>query len=254
MTGPGKVWLIGAGPGDPELLTLKAVRVLGLADVALVDDLVNPAVLAHLRPGARVIPVGKRGGCKSTPQAFIEKLLVAEARAGRSVARLKGGDPFVFGRGGEECAALDAAGIPWEVVSGITAGIAAPAAAGIPVTHRDAGRGVAFITGHSRDGATVDWEALARSGLTLVIYMGVARCEDIVAGLRAGGLAAHLPAAVIQHATLPQQRVVATTLARLATDIKRHDIGSPAILVIGEVAQAARIAAEAVTAQRAAVA
>jgi uroporphyrin-III C-methyltransferase len=243
---PGKVWLVGAGPGDPELLTLKAVRVMNGADVALVDDLVNPAVLAHLPGHARVIHVGKRGGCKSTPQAFIEKLLVAEAQGGHCVVRLKGGDPFVFGRGGEETAALDAAGIDWEVISGITSGIAAPAAAGIPVTHRDAGCGVAFITGHTRDGATVDWEALARSGLTLVIYMGIACCADIVAGLRAGGLRADLPAAVIQHATLPQQRVVATTLARLADDIRSHGIGSPAILVIGEVADAARIAQQTV--------
>lgn len=236
------VWLVGAGPGDPELLTLKAVRVIGEADVALVDDLVNPAVLAHLRPGARVIHVGKRGGCKSTPQAFIEKLLVAEAQAGHTVVRLKGGDPFVFGRGGEETAALDKAGIRWEVISGITAGIAAPAAAGIPVTHRDAGRGVAFITGHTRNGAAVDWEALARSGLTLVVYMGIARCEEIVTGLRDGGLRADMPAAVIQHATLPQQRVLATTLSRLSADITANGIGSPAILVIGEVADAVRVA------------
>jgi uroporphyrin-III C-methyltransferase len=170
------------------------------------------------------------------------------------VVRLKGGDPFVFGRGGEETAALDAAGIHWEVVSGITAGIAAPAAAGIPVTHREAGRGVAFITGHSRDGAAVDWEALARSGLTLVIYMGIARCESIVSGLREGGLRADMPAAVIQHATLPQQRVIATTLSRLTADIKHHGIGSPAILVIGEVADAARVAAQTVTEHEVAVA
>jgi uroporphyrin-III C-methyltransferase len=253
-TSGGKVWLVGAGPGDPELLTLKAVRVISEADVALVDDLVNPAVLKHLRAGARVIHVGKRGGCKSTPQAFIEKLLVAEAQAGHTVVRLKGGDPFVFGRGGEETAALDAAGIHWKVVSGITAGIAAPAAAGIPVTHREAGRGVAFITGHSRDGAAVDWEALARSGLTLVIYMGIARCESIVAGLRDGGLRADMPAAVIQHATLPQQRVIATTLSGLTEDIKHHGIGSPAILVIGEVADAARVAAQTVTEYEVAVA
>lgn len=240
------MWLVGAGPGDPELLTLKAVRVMREADVALVDDLVNPQMLTHLQPQARVIHVGKRGGCKSTPQAFIEKLLVAEALAGHKVVRLKGGDPFVFGRGGEETAALDAAGIAWEVVCGITAGIAAPAAAGIPVTHRAAGRGVAFITGHTRDGAAVDWEALARSGLTLVIYMGIARCEDIVAGLRSGGLRADLPAAVIQHATLPQQRVLATTLAQLPEDIHNHAIGSPAILVIGEVASAAQLAAKSI--------
>lgn len=244
MANPGTVWLVGAGPGDPELLTLKAVRVMNEADVALVDDLVNPAVLVHLKPGARVIHVGKRCGCKSTPQAFIEKLLVAEAEAGHTVVRLKGGDPFVFGRGGEETAALDAAGIPWQIVSGITAGIAAPAAAGIPVTHREAGRGVAFVTGHTKEDAAVDWEALARSGLTLVIYMGIARCEDIVAALCAGGLRADLPAAVIQHATLPRQRVIATTLARLPADIRAHGIGSPAILVIGEVAGAARLAAQ----------
>lgn len=243
----GKVWLVGAGPGDPELLTLKAVRVLGTADIALVDDLVNTAVLAHLPGHARVIHVGKRGGCKSTPQAFIEKLLVAEAQGGNCVVRLKGGDPFVFGRGGEETAALDAAGIRWEVVSGITSGIAAPAAAGIPVTHRDAGHGVAFVTGHTRDGTAVNWDALARSGLTLVIYMGIAHCADIVAGLRAGGLRADLPAAVIQHATLPQQRVIATTLGHLAADIKTHGIGSPAILVIGAVADAARIAQQTIT-------
>lgn len=241
MATPGKVWLVGAGPGDPELLTLKAVRVLGAADVALVDDLVNPAVLAHLPADARVIHVGKRSGCTSTPQAFIEKLLVAEAQRGSIVVRLKGGDPFVFGRGGEETTALDAAGIPWAAVSGITAGIAAPAAAGIPVTHRDAGRGVAFITGHTRDGAAVNWHALAHSGLTLVVYMGIAHCADIVAGLRAGGLRADLPAAVIQHATLPQQRVITTTLARLAADIEALGMVSPAILVIGEVA-ATRIA------------
>jgi uroporphyrin-III C-methyltransferase len=151
----------------------------------------------------------------------------------RKVVRLKGGDPFAFGRGGEKTAALDAAGIP--------------------VTHRDAGRGVALITGHSRDGAAVDWEALARSGLTLVIYMGIARYESIVAGLREGGLRADLPAAVIQHATLPQQRVVSTTLSRLVADIKHHGIGSPAILVIGEVANAASTAEQALT-QHAAVA
>lgn len=253
-TSPGKVWLVGAGPGDPELLTIKAVRVLGVADVALVDDLVHPAVLAHLPAAARVIPVGKRGGCASTPQAFIEKLLVAEARRGSIVVRVKGGDPFVFGRGGEETAALDAAGIPWEVISGLTAGIAAPAAAGIPVTHRDAGHGVAFITGHTRDGAAVNWHALAHSGLTLVVYMGIARCTDIVTGLRAGGLRADLPAAVIQHATLPQQRIIATTLARLAADIQTHGIISPAILVIGEVADAARLAGLSTTEHEATVA
>ncbi|MCW5575118.1 MAG: uroporphyrinogen-III C-methyltransferase, partial [Burkholderiales bacterium] len=143
----GKVWLVGAGPGDPELLTLKAARVLGGADVVLVDDLVDPRVLAHVRPGARIVEVGKRGGCRSTPQAFIEKLMIRLARRGTVVARLKGGDPFVFGRGGEEAETLARAGIACEVVSGITSGIAVPAALGIPVTHRELARGVSFVTG-----------------------------------------------------------------------------------------------------------
>jgi uroporphyrin-III C-methyltransferase len=246
MTATGTVWLVGAGPGDPELLTLKAVRVLGEADVVLVDDLVDPAVLCHARPDARVIRVGKRGGCRSTAQAFIDKLMVTEARAGNTVIRLKGGDPFVFGRGGEETAALDAAGVRWQVVSGITSGIAAPAAAGIAVTHRAAGRGVAFVTGHARAGAAVDWSALARSGLTLVFYMGVARCSDIVAGLLDGGLDAGVPAAVIQHGTLPQQRVIVSSLARLPEDIRAGGIGSPAILVIGDVADAVGMAQQCV--------
>lgn len=235
MTVP-QVYLVGAGPGDPELLTLKAVRTMALADVALVDDLVNPAILAHLPARARVIHVGKRGGCASTPQAFIEKLMVAEARRGHTVVRLKGGDPFVFGRGGEEIAALDAAGIRWTVVNGITAGIAAPAAAGIPVTHRDAGHGVAFVTGHTRAAQPVNWRALAQSGLTLVVYMGISRSEDLQRELLAGGLSPATPVAAIQHATLPQQRVLRCTLGVLTSCLTADRIGSPAILVIGEVA------------------
>ena len=247
MKTAGKVWLVGAGPGDPELLTLKAVRVLRAADVVLVDDLVNPAVLDFVQPGARIVPVGKRGGCKSTPQSFIEKLLIAEARQGHKVIRLKGGDPFMFGRGGEEAAALARAGIEYEVVNGITAGIAAPAALGVPVTHRDAGRGVVFVTGHAQAGESIDWAALARSGFTLVIYMGVARCEEIVAELIAGGLSADTPAAAIQNATLPTQRSVATRLSSLAADVRAHHIGSPAILVIGKVAASASITQQLVT-------
>lgn len=248
---PGEVWLVGAGPGDPGLLTRRAASALARADLVLHDALPGRAMLRLVRAGATIVPVGKRKGNAPLPQPKINARLVAGALAGQRVVRLKGGDPFVFGRGGEETAALEAAGIPWEVVSGITSGIAAPAAAGIPVTHRSAGRGVAFVTGHTKEDAAVDWEALARSGLTLVIYMGIARCEDIVAGLRNGGLRADLPAAVIQHATLPQQRVVATTLARLPADIRAHGIGSPAILVIGEVANAARIARETLARQAA---
>jgi uroporphyrin-III C-methyltransferase len=241
----GKVWLIGAGPGDPELLTLKAVRALGTADVVLHDDLVNPAVLAHARADARRVAVGKRGGCRSTPQAFIEKLMVRLARRGQTVARLKGGDPFVFGRGGEELLALRAAGIEVEVVSGITAGIAAPAAIGVPVTHRGVARGVAFVTGHTREGAAPDWSALARSGLTLVVYMGVATLPDIVAGLVAGGMPADTPAAAVQSGTVATQREVVATLGTLHAAIGRAGIGSPAIVVIGEVVRLADIAAQA---------
>jgi uroporphyrin-III C-methyltransferase len=243
---PGKVWLLGAGPGDPELLTLKAARALGEADVVLVDDLVDRRVLAHARPGARILEVGKRGGCRinsraSTPQAFIEKLMVRFARRGAIVARLKGGDPFVFGRGGEELEALEAAGIAFEVVSGITAGIAAPAALGIPVTHRDVARGVTFLTGHTRDGAGPDWAALRASGTTLVIYMGMKRVATLVAGMLEAGFPADTPACAIRNGTLETQTEVVTTLGALPA--AATPLGSPAILVIGEVVRLARAVA-----------
>ena len=228
----GKVWLIGAGPGDPELLTLKAVRALGEADVVLVDDLVHAGVLAHARKAARVVRVGKRGGCKSTPQEFIERLMVAEARAGRVVARLKGGDPFVFGRGGEELEALAAEGVAYEVVNGLTAAFAS----GVPLTHRARSRGVAFVSGH---GAEPDWQALARSGLTLVVYMGVARCEEIQMALLNGGLSPATPAAMIEQASLPGERRIGARLGSLASVARAQGLKSPALLVIGEVAQAA---------------
>ena len=238
----GKVYLIGAGPGDPELVTLKAVRVLGAADIVLHDDLVNPSILTHARPGARIVPVGKRGGCRSTPQAFIESLMVRLARRGSVVARLKGGDPFVFGRGGEELVRLRAAGVECEVVSGVTAGIGAPAAAGIPVTHRGLARGVAFVTGHTREGTAPDWSALARAGLTIVVYMGIATLPHIVAGLRAGGMASDTPAAAIQHGTTARQEQVITTLVDLPSAVAAAGLGSPAILVIGAVVSLAELA------------
>jgi uroporphyrin-III C-methyltransferase len=168
----GRVVLVGAGPGDAELLTLKAVRMLRAADVVLHDDLVSADVLARVNPAARIVAVGKRGGCASTPQAFIDQLMIREARAGALVVRLKGGDPFVFGRGGEEMSALRAAGITVDVVNGITAGLAAPAAIGVPLTHRSLAHGVVFVTAHAAgDGEGPDWQLLARCGLTLVIYM-----------------------------------------------------------------------------------
>lgn len=241
----GKVYLIGAGPGDVELLTLKAVRALGRADVALIDDLVNREVLQFLPPQARVIEVGKRGGCRSTPQAFIERQMVQLARQGQCVARVKGGDPFVFGRGGEEMETLRKAGIEVEVVSGITAGIGVPAALGIPVTHRDCSSGVTFITGHAREGHEINWEAVAHSGTTLVVYMGVTRLGEITARLMAAGLPAHTPAAAIQHGTLPLQREVISTLAALPEAVRRSELGSPAIVVIGEVVNLAAVARDA---------
>ncbi len=240
----GKVYLVGAGPGDPELLTLKAVKALKKADVVLCDDLVNEEILAYARPNARVVPVGKRGGCKSTPQEFIERLMVSEARHGRIVVRLKGGDPFMFGRGGEECAALRAAGVDFEVVNGITAGMAAATALGIPLTHRGLCHGAIFVTGHETPGEATDWAALAATGLPLVIYMGVARCEAIQRGLLDAGLAPTTPAAVICNATRADERSILTRLDRLAQDLRAAAIASPAIMVIGEVARLAESDAE----------
>jgi uroporphyrin-III C-methyltransferase len=238
----GKVYLIGAGPGDPELLTLKAVGALEQADVVLYDALVDPRMLLHARWNARRIPVGKRAGCKSTPQSFIERLMIQEALAGRVVARLKGGDPYVFGRGGEERRHVAARGIEVEVIPGITAGIAAPARAGIPVTDRDCSRGVALVTGHASDGAPEpNWAALAKCGLTLVVYMGVSRCAAICAALMQGGLSAVTPAAIVQSAWQRGERVHVTTLGRLAADVTRLGYGSPAILVVGEVARYAEV-------------
>ena len=239
----GKVYLIGAGPGDPELITLKAARVLGYADVVLVDDLVHREILLHVRADARVIHVGKRGGCQSTPQAFIERLMVSLARSGAIVARLKGGDPFVFGRGGEEIEALEAAGIPYEAISGVTAGIAAPATLGIPVTHREAARGVTLITGHASDGAAPAWKALLATGTTLVIYMGAKRVAALVNDMLTAGFPAHTPACAIQNATLETQADVVTTLAMLPAAVLAEELASPAILVVGAVVRHARAGA-----------
>jgi uroporphyrin-III C-methyltransferase len=234
------VTLVGAGPGDPELLTLKAVKALRRATVALVDDLVHPGVLRYLRKSARTVHVGKRGGCNSTSQAFIHRLMVTEARHGERVVRIKGGDPFVFGRGGEECDALRQAGIEVEVVSGLTAGIAGPAAIGVPVTDRRYSRGVALVTGHSgsADGEP-DWAALTRCGLTLVIYMGVSRAEAIARSLLQTGMAANTPVAVVCRAHLPQQRQAVCTLDALAVTLADEDLVSPAVLIVGDVVQAA---------------
>ncbi len=234
----GKVFLIGAGPGDPELLTLKAVRALAAADVVLIDDLVDRRVLEHA-PHARVVPVGKRGGCKSTPQAFIEKLMIRLARRGSIVARVKGGDPFVFGRGGEEAIALAEAGIECSVIPGITAGVGVPASLGIPVTHREVARGVTFVTAHARDGGAPDWAALARTGTTLVIYMGLQRINEITAALAAAGSGA-VPAAVIERGTTTEERSVVGTVATIAAQAAAAGLGSPALIVVGGVVALAK--------------
>jgi len=238
-----KVFLIGAGPGDPELMTLKAARALRTADVVLVDELVNRGCLAHARSDARIIEVGKRGGCKSTPQVFIEKLLIQYSKAGKTVARLKGGDPFIFGRGGEEMQALMEAGIEVEVIPGITAGIGVPAALGIPVTHRGIARGVTFVTGHTKDGQEPNWEALARSGTTLVVYMGLRRLEQIASQLRKAGLSEATPACAIENGTLKTQREIVSTLAGLPAAAAQARLASPAIIVVGEVVRFARVSA-----------
>lgn len=235
----GRVSLIGAGPGDVELLTLKAVRALERADVVLIDDLANEDILQFVRTGARVVRVGKRGGCRSTPQDFIERLMLRYARAGKHVARVKGGDPFVFGRGAEELQRMQAVGIACEVIAGITSGIAAPMALGIPVTHRGVCDGVTFVTGHTQDSRDPDWAALARSRTTLVIYMGMAKLDRIITALRAAGMDAYTPAAVIQNATTPAQRSAVSTLDGIVAAVKQAGLGSPAIVVIGEVARLA---------------
>jgi uroporphyrin-III C-methyltransferase len=233
---PGKVYLVGAGPGDPELLTLKAIRVLGAAEVVLVDDLVNRAILVHLHEDARVIRVGKRGGCKSTPQAFIERLMIAEAKAGRTVARLKGGDPFIFGRGGEEAEALRSAGIACEIVSGITSGLAAAASAGVPLTHRNVAQGVIFVTAHAAADEEPDWAALVKTRMTLVVYMGIARCAAVQDALLSAGLGGSTPVLIVENASLARERQLHTTLDSLSDDVEAHELASPAVMVIGEVA------------------
>lgn len=230
-----KVWLVGAGPGDPELLTLKAVRAMGEAQVVLIDDLVNPAVLEHC-PNARVIRVGKRGGCRSTPQAFIHRLMLRYARQGKCVVRLKGGDPCIFGRGGEEAEWLAERGIEVELVNGITAGLAGATQCGISLTQRGVARGVTLVTAHTLDGSSPEWHALAKTGTTLVVYMGVSSLRQVQAGLMEGGLPASTPVAMIENASLPHQRECRSILGAMCEDATTFKLKSPAILVIGEVA------------------
>jgi len=238
----GTCTLVGAGPGDPELLTLKAVKAIQAATVLLVDDLVNDEILKHASPSARIVHVGKRGGCKSTPQAFIGKLMENAVNEGETVVRLKGGDPFIFGRGGEEVAQLREAGIEVTVINGITSGLAAISSLGAPLTHREHAHGVVFVTGHAKPGDSgTDWRQLAATArdakLTLVIYMGVSGADHIQTELLTG-LPANTPVAIIENASLPEQRQALTQLDRLTFTLNETGLKSPSILVVGNVVQA----------------
>lgn len=237
QTAAGVVTLVGAGPGDPELLTLRALRALQDADVILVDRLVSAELLTRARRDAEVIDVGKTPGGHGARQQRINRLMVEEARRGRRVVRLKGGDPFVFGRGGEELEYLRRHGIAYEVVPGITAALACAAYAGIPLTHRDHAQGLQIFTAHCRESLDrVDWHGLARPGQTLAFYMAVAELETIRDRLTAAGLAPATPAALVENGTRAGQRVVVSDLAAIPEAARRHAIGAPAMLFIGEVA------------------
>jgi uroporphyrin-III C-methyltransferase len=234
---PGHVWLAGAGPGDPGLLTLDALAGLAQADVVVHDALVDERVLALAGPQARLEFAGKRGGKPSAVQADISERLVALARQGLRVLRLKGGDPFVFGRGGEEAITLAAAGVPFRIIPGVTAGLAALAAAGIPATLRGVNRAVIFAAGHGAE-EDFDWAPLARAGQPIVLYMVMHNLERIAAALMAAGLDGMTPAAVIASATTPKQRVLTSTLQQLAADACEQKFEPPAIVVIGDIVNA----------------
>lgn len=234
----GTVWLVGAGPGDPGLLTLLALHALREADIVVYDALVDPRILKLARPDAVLDYAGKRGGKPSPQQPDISLRLIEFARAGHRVLRLKGGDPLVFGRGGEEALALAAGGIPFRIVPGISAGIGGLAYAGIPVTHRDTNSAVAFVTGHASGGDlpdTIDWASLSRGAPVLVIYMALSHLAEIAEALQRAGRAADEPVAIVSKATTEQQRVVETTLARAAADAEAAAIEPPAMVVVGPV-------------------
>jgi len=230
----GQVWLAGAGPGDPGLLTLDALAGLQQADVVVHDALVDPRVLALAGPQARLEFAGKRGGKPSATQGDISRRLVELARAGQRVLRLKGGDPFVFGRGGEEAKVLAAAGVPFRVIPGVTAGLAALAAASIPATLRGVNRAVIFAAGHGAD-EDFDWAPLARAGQPIVLYMVMHHLEQIAASLMVAGLAAATPAAIIASAATAKERILVSTLERLSADAHEQNFEPPAIVVIGAI-------------------
>ncbi len=233
---PGRVYLVGAGPGDPDLLTLRAARLLAQADVVVYDNLVSPDVMDLVAPSAQRIYAGKQRDHHSMPQEAINALLLRLARQGRHVVRLKGGDPFIFGRGGEEMQVLAEAGIAVEVVPGITAACGVSCYAGIPLTHRDYAQACVFVTGHLQDGsAGLDWAALARPRQTLVIYMGLGALDEICTQLVAHGMSAEMPAAVVEKGTTLDQRVVTGDLRNLASRVAASGLESPCLIIVGEV-------------------
>jgi len=239
--GRGTVYVVGAGPGDPELLTVKARRLLDAADVVLHDALVGDAVVETLPAGAEVVDVGKTPGGERTPQETINERLVRESRRGRTVVRLKGGDPTVFGRGGEEAEHLAAAGVPFEFVPGITSAVAGPESAGIPLTHREHASTLAVVTGHedpTKADSALDWDALGAivaAGGTLVVLMGVGRLPDNVAALRAGGVEPDTPAAMVERATLDDEFAVTGTLETIVDRARETGVEPPAVTVVGDV-------------------
>jgi uroporphyrin-III C-methyltransferase len=234
MSARGMVYLVGAGPGDPRLITVLGLACLRRADVVVYDRLVSPALVAEARADAERIFVGKSPGDHSCRQEDINGLLVRHALAGKVVVRLKGGDPFVFGRGSEEALACAEASVPWEVVPGVTSSVAVPARAGIPVTHRESAGGFAVVTGHCAEGDRQDWESLARVD-TLVILMGLSRLSEIAARLLLFGRPADTPVAIIEKGTLPDERVLTGTLGSIARDAAEAGLRSPVTIVVGEV-------------------
>lgn len=234
---PGRVFLVGAGPGDPDLLTVKAMRLIASAEVIVFDRLVSAPILAFANAGARMIPVGKKPKSHPVPQEKINEILVAEARTANTVVRLKGGDPFIFGRGSEEALALRAAGIPCETVPGITAAQGCAASIGVPLTHRGLATGVRYITGHCKQDQPLefDWPGLADRNTTLVVYMGAANIAEIAEKLVASGLSASTPVLAVNNATTPRERRLVCDLSDVAVAAERADFQGPVLFIIGQV-------------------
>jgi uroporphyrin-III C-methyltransferase len=232
----GKVWLIGAGPGDPDLLTVKAARLIAQADALVYDHLVGEGIMDLARSDARLIYAGKEASKHTLPQGSINQLLVDLAREGLSVVRLKGGDPFIFGRGGEELETLVASDIPFEVIPGVTAAAGCAAYSGFPLTHREHAQALTFVTGHLKDGSVnLDWPALARPCHTIVFYMGIGAAAEICRQMISHGLPPTTPAAVVRNGTLPDQQTLLATLGTLPERINESEIKPPALIIVGSV-------------------